>query len=588
MTNSPLASYQIDTLAADNMQEEDKIQDVINGYREQLKTNRKDYLTWMKLGDALLSQRWNTERFSISLACYRTSLELHPDNPEVYQKIGNVLKRLGRQDEAITALKNALILESGMVSARFSMLDILCPILYENKEDIVFSRTAYTKELCELYETIDLTSSEAIERAAKAVGEFPFHLAYQGYNDCPLQWKYGNLICRIQAARYPQWSKPLPPPHKSDEPLRIGIVSGFFRHHATWNFPTSGLLQAMDRKRFVLYGYHTGKKRDPFTDLARQSFDHFVENDFSLESLCNKILSDKLHLLFYPEIGMNRLVIKLSSLRLAPVQCTSWGHSTTSGLPTMDYFLSNELMEPADCIHHYTETLIRMPNIGVYYPPPEIEPARVDRTELGLKQDAVLYLCLQSLFKYLPQYDELLPRIAEKTGNCQFVFVTGRLSRPVINLFRRRLDRVFSRYSLRSEDYTVFFPYLSDKQYYGLYQNGDAFLDSVGWSGCNTTMDAVARHLPVVTLPGDMMRGRQSMAILKMMGVDDTVAVSEDDYVQIAVRLGTDKLWRNRIRDRMAVNKHRLYADKTAVENMELFFEKAIADSRQQWGKDNK
>jgi peroxin-5 len=133
MTNSPLASYQIDTPAADNLREDD----VISEYREQLKTNRKDYLTWMNLGDALLSQRWNTERFSISLACYRTSLELHPDNPEVYQKIGNVLKRLGRQDEALTSLKKALTLDPGMVSARFSKMDILCPILYENEEDII-------------------------------------------------------------------------------------------------------------------------------------------------------------------------------------------------------------------------------------------------------------------------------------------------------------------------------------------------------------------------------------------------------------------------------------------------------------------
>jgi predicted O-linked N-acetylglucosamine transferase (SPINDLY family) len=563
---------------------QDKPQQAINNYRALLKSNGNDFLTWLKLGDALLAQRWNPARFSISLACYRKSLELHADNPAAYHKMGNVFKRLGQQEEAMAALQKALVLDPGLIRARFSLMNIQCPILYEKEEDILSSRAAYAWQLNELCETIDLDGPEAIESAAGAVGEYPFHLGYQGYNDCSLQREYGNLICRIQAARYPQWSKPLPPsPQKTGEPLRIGIVSGFFRNHATWNFPVSGLLQAMDRKRFALYGYHTGSRCDHTTDLARQSFDRFVEDDFSLASLCDRILADKLHLLLYPEIGMNRLVVRLSSLRLAPVQCASWGHSTTSGLPTMDYFLSNDLMEPADAANHYTETLIRLPNLGVYYPPPAIETVGVERAELGLKKDAVLYLCLQSLFKYLPQYDEVFPRIAQKAGNCQFVFMTGRLSKPVVNILRRRLADVFSRNGLKSEDYIVFFPYLDDKHYFSLHRSGDVFLDSIGWSGCNTTMDAIARHLPVVTLPGAMMRARQSMALLKMMNVTDTVAESVADYVRIAARLGTDRHWRKQIEYRMAANKHKLYADKTAVEYLELFFERAVAEALRQW-----
>lgn len=589
MTNTSRDSQPIDATVVDTQQKLDSSQQAINIYREKLKANSKDYITWLKLGDALLAQRWNPERFQISLACYRKSLELYSDNPEVYYKISNVLRRLGRQDEALEVLQKLVTFDPRMLLPLFFRLDILCPVLYENEEGIVASRTAYAKQLGELCETINFDSPEAIEKLESAVGEYPFHLAYQGYNDCQLQREYGHLICRIQSARYPQWSKPIPPvPKKNGEPLRIGIVSGLFRHHATWNFPTSGLLQAMDRKRFALYGYHTGRRSDQYTDIARQSFDRFVEDDFSLESLCDKILTDRLHLLLYPEIGMNRLVVRLSSLRLAPVQCVSWGHSTTSGLPTMDFFLSSDLMEPADCANHYTETLIRVPNLGVYYPHPEVEKAGVERTELGLKEDAVLYLCLQSLFKYLPQYDELFARIAKKTGNCQFVFVTGRMSKPLINIFRRRLANVFSRYGLKSEDYTVFFPFLPDRHYFSLYEKGDAFLDSVGWSGCNTTMDAVARDLPVVTLPGAMMRGRQSMAILKMMGVTDTIAISTDDYVRIAVRLGTDSQWRGQIRDRVAANKHKLYADKTSVAYLEQFFEKAVADSQQTWNQNNK
>jgi len=577
------ATPPIETTEGDTPREQDRFQEAIHGYREQLKTNGNDYLTWLKLGDAHLGQR-NPALFPISLACFKKSLQLRPDNPIAYLKIGFVFKLLGRQGEAIAAIQKALDLDPGFILARFTLLDILCPVLYDKHEDILFARAAYAGQLNELCETIALDGPEAIERAAGAVGKYPFHLAYQGDDDCSLQREYGNLICRIQAARYPQWSKPLPPPpHKNGEPLRVGIVSGFFREHATWNFPVSGLLKALDRKRFALYGYHTGSRCDHNTDLARLACTRFVEHDFSLASLCGKILEDRLHLLLYPEIGMNQLAVRLSSLRLAPVQCASWGHPTTSGLPTMDYFLGSDLMEPEDGAGHYSETLIRLPNLGVYFPPPEIEAVGTERAEPGLKKDAVLYLCIQSLFKYLPHYDEVFPRIAQITGNCRFVFTAANMSLPVVNIFRRRLADVFFKYGMNSEDYISFIPYLDYPEYLGLYRSGDVFLDSIGWSGGNTTMDAIASDLPVVTLPGRMMRGRQSMAMLKMMDVTDTIADSLDDYVRIAAGLGTDRQWREKIGARVSAKKHRLYADRTCIDYLENFFEKAVTDSRRHW-----
>lgn len=211
MTNTSRDSYPIDITVVDAQQKLDSSQQTINRYREKLKSNSKDYITWLELGDALLAQRWNPARFQISLACYQSSLELKPDNPDVYHKISNVLKRLGRQDEALKVLQKLVTLDPEMLLPQFFRLDILCSVLYENEEGIVASRTAYAKQLCELSENIDFDSPEALEKLGGAVGEYPFHLAYQGYNDCQLQREYGHLICRIQAARYPQWSKPIPP-----------------------------------------------------------------------------------------------------------------------------------------------------------------------------------------------------------------------------------------------------------------------------------------------------------------------------------------------------------------------------------------
>lgn len=565
---------------------ESRLQQTIDRCRHQLARHNGDWATWLKLGDAILAQRENAARFSIAMACYRRSLELNAGNPEAWVRLGSLFKLLGQRQESLAALHRALELEPGMVSARFALLAAYCPVLYECEEDIGCAREEYAGYLATLSSAIGLDTSEQIERAAEAVGIYPFHLAYQGHDDRVLQQTYGQLVCRIQAARYPQWSIPLPPPpRKAGEPLRIGVVSGFFRNHATWNFPVSGLLAALDRKRFALYGYHTGSRSDQYTDQAREVCTCFIEGDFSTESLCRKIFADRLHLLLYPEIGMNRQVVRLSALRLAPVQCVSWGHSTSSGLPTMDYFLSSDLMEPEGAVEQYSEMLVRIPHLGVYYPAPKIEAVGMTRTELGLNEEAVLYLCLQSLFKYLPQYDELFPRIALKTGDCRFVFLIGNQSMPVVDVFRRRLADAFARHGLKSEEFVLFLPYLDDLRYYSLYRCADVFLDSIGWSGCNTTLDAVARDLPVVTLPGSLMRGRQSMAILKRMGVTETIATSTDDYVRIAARLGTDLSWRNEIIGRMAACKQRLYADRECIDYLERFFESAVADAEQKWAR---
>ena len=118
------------------------------------------------------------------------------------------------------------------------------------------------------------------------------------------------------------------------------------------------------------------------------------------------------HVLIYPGILMDMMSFQLAAQRLAPVQCNSWGHPETSGLPTLDYFLSSDLMEPPDATEHYTEQLVRLPNLSVYYEPVATEAVALTRHELGLHADAPMFWCGQSLYKYLPQFDDVYPRIA--------------------------------------------------------------------------------------------------------------------------------------------------------------------------------
>jgi CRISPR-associated protein Csy1 len=94
----------------------------------------------------------------------------------------------------------------------------------------------------------------------------------------------------------------------------------------------------------------------------------------------------------------------------------------------------------------------------------------------------------------------------------------------------------------------------------------DAMLDTLHWSGGNTSLDALACGLPVVTLPGRFMRGRQSAAMLRQLDVTDLIAGDGDDYVALASRLVRDAGWRKDLADAIAERQPRLFDTRAPVD----------------------
>jgi predicted O-linked N-acetylglucosamine transferase (SPINDLY family) len=401
----------------------------------------------------------------------------------------------------------------------------------------------------------------------------PFLLAYQGYNDRPLQELYGGLVSRIVNARYE--APALPPPPQPGERIRVGIVSSFFYRHSNWKIPIKGWISQLDRSRFEITGYHTGGKQDSETEVAAGLCDRFVQRTLDADGWRREILAGAPHVLIYPGLLMDALSMQLAAQRLARVQCTSWGHPETSGIDTLDYYFSSDLMEPADGADHYSEKLVRLPNLSIYYEQVATTPVPMSREKLGLRPDAAVFWCGQSLFKYLPQYDDVFARIAKEAGNCQFVFVRHE-GGPMVNaLFKERLDRVFATVGLKATDHCVFLSRLTQSEFVAAIGLADMFLDSIGWSGCNSALESLPHNLPIVTTPGPLMRGRHSAAILQMMGVTETVADTLDGYVATAVRLAKDAEWRRALSRQVAENKHKVYRDRACITALDDFLERA-------------
>jgi protein O-GlcNAc transferase len=504
--------------------------------------------------------------------CLERALAVAPDHAPTHFQHAATLEMQLRRDDAIAHYRRALELNPDLAAVRFRLCTVHLPIIYAEEAEIARQRAAYRAALTEFSEAVG--EGRAAGDLAGGVGSVqPFYLAYQGHNDRELQRIYGELLCRIMAARYP--TPAFPPPPAEDEKVRLAIVSGYFRGHTVWKLLIRGWLTQLDRRKFAIFGYHTGPDRDSETEAAAALCERFVEGPMPGERWRQEILADAPHIVLYPEIGMDPVAAWLAAQRLAATQCLSWGHPETTGYPTLDYFLSSALMEPRDAEEHYNERLVRLPNLSIYYEPPIVKPVPGGRAQLTLRDTAIVFWSGQSLFKYLPQFDQVFPRIAKEVGDCQFVFIEFHRGPHVTAAFRARLDRAFAEFGLEASQYCVILSRLDLDHFVAAIGFCDIVLDTISWSGGNTTLEGLAQDTPIVTLAGPMMRGRHTMAILRMIGIEETIAGTVDDYVATAVRLARDVAWRQAIKERIAANKHRLYRDRASILALEEFFSAA-------------
>jgi predicted O-linked N-acetylglucosamine transferase (SPINDLY family) len=510
------------------------------------------------------------KRVEEAISTLREGIHFHPKAGKLHFYLIKILQLIGRTQEAISSADTAShLLPNEYVFKIFK--NLILPIVYDTPDEIKFYRQRFGQGLQDLIQQTSLETLEDKRNALAGIGCITnFYLAYQAHNVLESQSQYGNLVHQIMAANYPKWVEPLSMPPLQSNKIRVGYVSAYL-HYYSGTLWLTGWLRYCERQNFEIYCYYTGNEPDSITQQFRDYSDVFHHIPHNLEAVCEQIIADKLHILVFPEIGMDAPTMQIAGLRLAPVQCTAWGHPVTSGLSTIDYYLSSELMEPENAQAHYSEKLILLPNLGVSYPKPPVGQLTKTRSDFQLREDAIIYFCCQAPFKYLLQHDFIFTEIARRVPQAQFVFIRADVIEP-------RLQRAFAAVNLHSEDYCVFLPLQAYADYLMLNLLSDIYLDSLGFSGGNTTLDTLAGNLPVVTCPGEFMRGRLSYAMLKMIGITQTIASDEAEYIDIAVRLALDPAWRQEIVEKIRARHDNLYDDKTCVKALEAFYKQLVQE----------
>jgi protein O-GlcNAc transferase len=529
----------------------------------------------METRHALLSCCILTENYQLGLEVGQALYADFPNAPIVCLGYFQFLSRYGDTGACLEVLQHSMQRFPDDMRWHLDQTRLL-PVVYECEQDIHDYRRSFTQginDLADQYE--ELLPPQQAQILAGLSESTNFLFAYQGGDVLEAQKAYSRLVNQALRATGQDFWRQLPLKPSSNGKIKIGFLSGVMGKNQLGQF-FLGWLKNINREIFEIYLYHLDTAFTEFTQEFLENSDYFHRQaQIPWHETAEKILADELHILILPEIGFNPDITLMSTLRLAPIQCTTWAHPITSGSETIDYFISGDLMEPEDAEDHYTETLIRLPGIGISYPKPLRPDLTRQRSHFGLSDDRTVYLCCQSLFKYLPQDDWVWPELANRFPKVQFAFISHP-SPYVTKQFQSRLARAFSAYGLDSQVFCVFTARLDEDEYMQLNLLSDVFLDSHHWSGGITTMKAVTCGLPIVTYPSKFMRGRHSYGILKMMDIEGTIAHNWNEYIDIAVRLGQDTAWRQEVSQRIEHEQANLFNDQSCVEGLEEFFQSAV------------
>lgn len=534
-------------------------------YRRAVQLNPSDHRANSRLGGMLIVHLNLDEAERV----LRRALELKPESTTDLTRLAHVLREQGKMDESSAVYEQSLAFDPDNLQALLGACLMLPPVYYD-RDHVIAARQHYTDGLNRLKEGLERFKGLPAPRMLEQMQWGNFYLAYQGQNDRKLQSEYADFLAEVLSAVVPEFFEPLPKDRNAAKRrLRVGFLSSFLRECTIGSYFKSWIT-SLDREQFEIFVYYTGHWRDDVNREIEESVEHYARLiGVEVAEIARRVKRDGLDVLIYPEMGMDATGYMLGAMRLAPLQCVAWGHPVTTGHKNIDYYLSCASMEPVNASEHYTEKLFLLGGIGTYYTkrtyfsPP-------DRSHYGLPQDLHLYLCPQSPYKIHPDNDELFLDILEQDPQAMLVFFQGMYANTT-QAFKARLERGAVARNLAIRKRVVFLPRMNHDAYLQVNRSCDVMLDTLHWSGGNTSLDALACALPMVTLPGEFMRGRQSYAMLTAMGLNELIARDKDDYVAIALRMGTDAAWRNDIQQRIVQNIDRVFENKLPVKELEQF-----------------
>ncbi len=320
---------------------------------------------------------------------------------------------------------------------------------------------------------------------------------------------------------------------------RVGYLSPDFRRHSVSTF-VRGLINNHDRDRFEVYCYSSTKLEleDDITAQYREAADIFVNvSQLSDRQLAERIHSDGIHFLLdlagYTQHGR----LGALSYRPAPVQMMYIGYPYTSGLPAVDYFVTDPYMDGPDNAKYFTEQQLRLPHISCTMS--RLFEQAIEKVIPFERNRFITFGSLNSTYKLSPELIYVWSQILKRIPDSRMI-----INHPNCEMEVTRINilKEFSKHGIDGQRIDIVWKTHPKGSYLRYYNDIDIMLDTFPLTGGTTTMDALWMGVSVVTLVGDICPHRISYSVLSNIGIDlkDLIAFSEEEYVEKAVALASN------------------------------------------------
>jgi protein O-GlcNAc transferase len=395
----------------------------------------------------------------------------------------------------------------------------------------------------------------------------PFYGTYYGRNETEARVKLARLFSAVCPALHYVSAHCTAHRTRGGRKIRVGLVDNFLLHGSGLGLYDGliGLLANDPALEFCLLRLTT-KRQDELQKHLRQGQLKIVPKD--LARARQSIAALQLDVLLYSELSLSLSTYLLAFARLAPIQAVfAWGHPVTSGISTVDYALSTSLMEPANAQEHYTEKLVQLSSWPFVFHEPRVPAANRSRGELNLPE-GTLYACPLLPFRIHPDMDPVFVEILERDPAGKIVLFGGEHENQWVPSLKARMKETIPA-GLR--DRVIVLPFAQGDTFIQTLRNVDCVLDAFHFSMGVTALPIFAAGLPVVTWPGEVLRGRAVFSFYKRMGLMDLVAKDRAHYVELAVNLAHEPARRERMGEEIKSRMKGIWEDHAGIEEVVAF-----------------
>jgi predicted O-linked N-acetylglucosamine transferase (SPINDLY family) len=539
-----------------------KLQDAVANYERALQF-RPDYAeVHNNLGVAHAIQG----RWADAISSYLKARSCQPDHPDSYTNLGVALTEVGRVDEAVAALKQAVRLRPDAAGAHYNLGNAL-----QHREDFEESVRSYKRALVFRPDYADAYNNMAkiflVEgRTEEAIGAYRRAIASEpssvtAHSNLLFALNYDPRLTAAElATEHRRWAEihgrvaslGQEPGHSRDpnRRLRIGYLSPDFYNHPAVSF-LEPILANHDPRQVETICYAEVLRPDAVTARIR-SLTHGWRSTRGLSDLqvAEQVRADAVDILVDLAGHAADSRVRVLAHKPAPVRITYLGYPNTTGLATVDYLLTDAIVDPPGEPAPYTEEPVRLPGGFCCYAPPGDAPqvAPLPAHSAG----HVTFGSLQNLAKLNMEVIALWCRLLRAVPTARLLIFRSTLSEEAKRFLRgqfrlRGIDD--NRIELARTMNTGAGGHLD------VYGSVDISLDTVPWNGHTTTCESLWMGVPMITLYGTRHAGRMAASVLTRLELADLIARTPEEFIEIGARLagnfdGLARL-RRELRERM-------------------------------------